>query len=131
MYVWTNTPSHVRNMAGSVKVKGAHQLMACWWGILGKIVPTVFCATSPVQVELTLCYSVFDPMILQVKSLGLFHTNMCCENIMSRGVVSSIGEPEMSCGGPNSISVFCIGTTSWATMKMPPILASEAEAGTP
>ena len=84
---------------------------------------------STSQIGLVLFYPWSSDNACQ-KNLGPFYVKLCCENVMAVELSVWIGVPEGGCVRPNSIHVISMRTAYWTLMKMPPISASEAEAGT-
>ncbi len=74
-----------------MKVLTAHEFMMGGRMVLGKVISAVELSWGPVQVELLLGNTIFEPVIAHVKSFGFFHADCGVENTVSRGIVGFQG----------------------------------------
>ncbi len=68
-----------------------HELVMGQWVVFGKVIGSIEFALRPVEVELTLCNLIFQPVIPHVKSFGAFHADLGAEYVMRSGVVGFHG----------------------------------------
>jgi hypothetical protein len=64
------------------KVK-THEFVMCRWMMFGKIIGTIQFAGGPIEIELLLSNSIFEPMIPHIESLGFFEANLGMKNAVS------------------------------------------------
>jgi hypothetical protein len=69
----------------------AHEFMMGGRMVLGEIISTVQFSGRPIEIELFLGNSIFEPMVSHVESFGFFHANRSVENTMGRRVVGFQG----------------------------------------
>lgn len=77
--------------------------------VLGKVVCTVQFAGGPVQIELLLQDTVFQPVVAHVERLGFFHANGGMEYAVGSGVVGFKGDT----GGGLGMTHFFKGCDHW------------------
>lgn len=74
-----------------MKILVAHEFMMGGRMVLGEIISTVQFSGRPIEIELFLGNTIFEPMVSHVKSFGFLHANRGVENTMRRRVVGLKG----------------------------------------
>ena len=86
-----NTPSHGGRDGGfsnTLEILIAHEFVVGWWVVLGEIIGSVSFAGGPIEIELTLCNAIFEPVIAHIKGFGFFHSHLSLQDAGGSGVVS-------------------------------------------